>query len=161
MYKQSELSLILLNARCFLASERFWTSVSASNGDSNDEVSASYLQLQPFMRVSQKPLKSKFLSICHWQVFKMILRADTFSFRLYWTFPYFFNAAFLKPSIYAEWWWKFKSFHQVQGSTHCKRWAKQYFYFNPNECDIQIYRRKNPLNELINLTLPIIFYSNG
>ena len=112
-------------------------------------------------RLSQKPLKSKFLSICHWQVFKMILRADTFSFRLYWTFPYFFNAAFLKPSIYAEWWWKFKSFHQVQGSTHCKRWAKQYFYFNPNECDIQIYRRKNPLNELINLTLPIILHSNG
>ena len=103
MYKQSELSLILLDARCFLASERFWTSVSTSNGDSNDELSASYLQLQPFMRVSQKPLKSKFLSICHWQVFKMILRADTFSFRLYWTFPYFFNVAFLKPSIYAEW----------------------------------------------------------
>ena len=76
-------------------------------------------------RLSQKPLKSKFLSICHWQVFKMILRADTFSFRLYWTFPYFFNAAFLKPSIYAEWWWKFKSFHQVQGSTHCKQYDEQ------------------------------------
>ena len=102
MYKQSELSLILLNARCFLASERFWTSVSASNGDSNDGVSASYLQLQPFMRVSQKPLKSKFLSICHWQVFKMILGADTsasdytelfhiFLMQHFWSHPYMLN----------------------------------------------------------------------
>ena len=53
-------------------------------------------------RLSQKPLKSKFLSICHWQVFKMILRADTsasdytelfhiFLMQHFWSHPYMLN----------------------------------------------------------------------
>ena len=53
-------------------------------------------------RLSQKPLKSKFLSICHRQVFKMILRADTsasdytelfhiFLMQHFWSHPYMLN----------------------------------------------------------------------